>query len=49
MKKIMIFLLVLSLFGCGQSINVQHLDTGSRPPNTDELDIYNSAEEVKPP
>lgn len=39
--------LILLLFGCGQNINVQHMDKESRPPNTGELDIYNSAEEVK--
>jgi hypothetical protein len=41
--------LILLLFGCGQHISVQHIDKESRPPNTGELDIYNSVEEVKRP
>jgi len=41
--------LILLLLGCGQKINVQHIDKESRPPNTGKLDIYNSVEEVKRP
>ena len=37
------------LFGCGPNINVRHIDKESRPPNTGQLDIYNSAEAVKRP
>jgi hypothetical protein len=39
--------LILLLLGCGPNIYVKDVDTESRPPNTGELDIYNSAEEVK--
>ena len=41
--------LILLLFGCGPDINVKDVDTESRPPNTGQIDIYNSAEEVKQP
>jgi len=41
--------LMLLLFGCGPNINVKHIDKESRPPNTGQLDIYNSVEEVKRP
>lgn len=41
--------LILLFFGCGQTINVRHIDKESRPPNTGKFDIYNSAEEVKRP
>ncbi len=41
--------LILFLLGCGPDINVQDNDKESRPPNTGQLDIYNSAEEVKRP
>ena len=41
--------LILILFGCGSDIVVQDIDKESRPPNTGQLDIYNSAEEVKRP
>jgi len=39
--------LILLLFGCGPNISVKEIDKESRPPNTGQLDIYNSAEEVK--
>jgi len=41
--------LILILFGCGPNISVKEIDKESRPPNTGQLDIYNSAEEVKRP
>lgn len=41
--------LVLLLFGCQPDIYVQDIDNEYRPPNTGQLDIYNSAEEVKLP
>ncbi len=41
--------LILLLFGCGSDIIVQDIDKESRPPNNGQLDIYNSAEEVKRP
>ena len=41
--------LILLLFGCGPNINVKDIDTESRPPNTGQLDIHNSAEEVTRP
>jgi hypothetical protein len=41
--------LMLLFFGCGPNINVTDIDTESRPPNTGQLDICNSAEEVKRP
>jgi len=41
--------LILLLWGCGPDINVKDVDTESRPPNTGELDIYKSVEEVKRP
>jgi hypothetical protein len=41
--------LMLLVFGCGPDINVKHVDAESRPPNTGDLDIYKSAEEVKRP
>lgn len=41
--------LMLLLLGCGPDIYVKDVDTESRPPNTGELDIYNSVEEVKRP
>ena len=41
--------LILLLLGCGPNIYVKDVDTESRPPNTGELDIYNSVEEVKRP
>ena len=37
------------LLGCGPDIYVKDVDMESRPPNTGELDIYESAEEVKRP
>jgi len=40
---------ILFFFGCGGNINIQDIDKESRPPNTGDLDIYNSAEEVKRP
>ena len=41
--------LFLFLFGCTPDIYVQDIDNEYRPPNTGQLDIYNSAEEVKRP
>lgn len=51
MKKLLFVApaLMLLLLGCGPDINVKDVDTESRPPNTGELDIYNSVEEVKRP
>ncbi len=41
--------LILLLFGCGPNIMVKNIDTESRPPNTGQLDVHKSAEEVKRP
>ena len=41
--------LIFLLIGCTPDIVVQDIDKESRPPNTGQLDIYNSAEEVKRP
>ena len=41
--------LIFLLLGCGPDIHVKDVDMESRPPNTGELDIYKSAEEVKRP
>jgi hypothetical protein len=41
--------LMLLLLGCGPDIYVKDVDTESRPPNTGELDVYNSVEDVKRP
>ena len=41
--------LILLLFGCGPDIRVTDVDTQSRPSNTGQIDVYNSAEEVKRP
>ena len=51
MKKLLFVgpALILLLLGCGPDIIVKDVDTESRPPNTGELDIYNSVEEVKRP
>ena len=51
MKKCLFVLpaLIFLLLGCGPNIHVKDVDTESRPPNTGELDIYKSAEEVKRP
>ena len=40
---------MLLLSGCGPKVSVKHVDNTSRPPNTGQLDIYNSPEEVKKP
>ena len=51
MKKCLFVLpaFIFLLLGCGPDIYVKDVDTESRPPNTGELDIYNSVEEVKRP
>ena len=51
MKKYIFVLptLIFLLLGCGPDIYVKDVDMESRPPNTGELDIYKSAEEVKRP
>lgn len=41
--------LIFLLIGCTPDIVVQDIDKESRPPNTGQLDIYHSAEEVKRP
>ena len=41
--------LIFLLFGCGPEIRVQEVDPEYRPPNSGQLDIYKSAEEVKRP
>jgi len=41
--------LILLLLGCGPDIKVKDVDTEFRPPNTGQIDIYKSAEEVKQP
>ena len=41
--------LIFLLFGCGPEIRVQEVDPEYRPPNTGQLDVYNSAQEVKRP
>lgn len=41
--------LIFLLFGCGSDIVVQEVDPEYRPPNTGQLDIYNSAQAVKRP
>jgi hypothetical protein len=41
--------LIFLLLGCGPDIYVKDVDMESRSPNTGELDIYESAEEVKRP
>jgi hypothetical protein len=51
MKKLLFVApaLILLLWGCGPDVNVKDVDTESRPPNSGELDIYKSVEEVKRP
>lgn len=41
--------LILFLSGCGPNVYVKDVDTTPRPPNTGQLDIYNSPDEVKRP
>ena len=41
--------LILFLSGCGPDVYVKDVDTTPRPPNTGQLDIYNSPDEVKRP
>ncbi len=41
--------LMLLLSGCGPDVYVKDVDTTTRPPNTGQLDIYNSPEEVTRP
>ena len=40
---------MLLLSGCGPDVYVKDVDTTTRPPNTGQLDIYNSPDEVKRP
>ena len=51
MKKYIFVLptLIFLLLGCGPDIYVKDVDMESRPPNTGQIDIYKSAEEVKQP
>jgi hypothetical protein len=51
LKKLLVaapFLLLL-LSGCGPNVYVKDVDNTSRPPNTGQLDIYNSPDEVQRP
>jgi hypothetical protein len=41
--------LIFLLVGCGPDIRVQEVDPEYRPPNSGQLDVYNSAQEVKRP
>ena len=41
--------LIFLLMGCGPNIVVHYIDKESRPPNSGQLDIYQSGEEVKRP
>jgi len=41
--------LIFVLFGCGPEIRIQEVDPEYRPPNTGQLDVYKSAQEVKRP
>ena len=41
--------LILFLLGCGPNVYVKDVDNTPRPPNTGQLDIYNSPDEVKRP
>ena len=51
LKKLRLALpaLVLLLLGCGPDVYVKDVDNTTRPPNTGQLDIYNSPEEVTRP
>jgi hypothetical protein len=41
--------LMLLLLGCGPDVYVKDVANTTRPPNTGQLDIYNSPDEVKRP
>ena len=41
--------LILFLLGCGPNVYVKDVDNTPRPPNTGQLDIYNSPDEVQRP
>ena len=41
--------LIFLFFGCGPEIRVQEVDPEYRPPNSGQLDVYNSAQEVNRP
>ncbi len=41
--------LIFLFFGCGPAIRVQEVDPEYRPPNSGQLDVYNSAQEVTRP
>lgn len=51
LKKLLMALSVLMLLflGCGPNVYVKDVDNTSRPPNTGQLDIYVSPDEVKRP
>lgn len=51
LKKVLFALPALLLFlsGCGPDVYVKNVDNTTRPPNTGQLDIYHSPDEVKRP
>lgn len=51
LKKLFVALpaLMFFLLGCGPDVYVKDVDNTPRPPNTGQLDIYNSPDQVKKP
>ena len=51
LKKLLLAVpaLMLLVLGCGPDVYVKDVDNTPRPPNTGQLDIYNSPGEVKRP
>lgn len=51
LKKLLMALAVLMplFLGCGPDVYIKDVDNTPRPPNTGQLDIYNSPDEVKRP
>lgn len=51
LKKLLFVIpaLLLLLSGCGPDLYVKSVDNTTRPPNTGQLEVYNSPDEVKRP